>query len=288
MGKKFGETFKDIRTSKNYRQSDINGNMMHQTSYSKFELGKMDVTSEKFEVLLNNLEISYEEFQFIHNGYNYSERNRIINRFNELKFIEIPKIKEIISMSECYLQTLEDRYIQDILALSTAFLVLKETENFEVPRRYAEEVWLRLQKSNKWYLADLKLINSILFLFPISTAISITQFAIKQAHKYKDFNDYRKLILPFKFNLVHLLIRERAFEDAFLVNEEVIKEAKELKSYMQISLSYLRKGILLEQRLSHSDSFIVQAFEIARLIDDQALIDQLNREKSYLSSIINS
>ncbi|WP_033541803.1 helix-turn-helix domain-containing protein [Planococcus sp. CAU13] len=287
MEKKFGQTFKDIRTSKNYRQSDVNGDMMHQTSYSKFELGKMDVTLEKFEVLLNNLEISYDEFQFIHNGYNYSDRNRIISRFNELKFIEVNKLTEIISMSESYLHTVEDRYIQDILALSKAFLILKESENFEVPRRYAEDVWLRLQNSNIWYLSDLKLINSILFLFPIPTAISITQFAIKQAVKYKDFHDYRKIILPFKFNLVHLFIRERAFEEAFLLNEEVIEEAKELKSYMQISLSYLRKGLLLEQRSSQSNSFIEQAFEIARLVDDHALIDQLNKEKSYLSSILN-
>lgn len=288
MRKKYGETFKEIRTSKNYRQSDVNGNMMHQTSYSKFELGKMDVTSEKFEILLNNLEISYEEFQFIHNGYTYSDRNRIIKCFNELKFIEVHKLTEIISMSELYLKTVEDRYIQDILDLSKAFLVLKESENFEVPRRYAEKVWNRLQEANMWYLSDLKLINSILFLFPISTAISITQFAIKQAVKYKDFNDYRKLILPFKFNLVHLLIRERAFEQAFLLNEEVIEEAKELKSYMQISLSYLRKGLLLEQSSSQSNSFTIQAFEIAKLIEDHVLINQLNREKSYLTSIINS
>lgn len=288
MGKTYGKTFKKIRTSKNYSQKDVNENVMHQTSYSKFELGKTDVTFEKFETLLNNLEVSYEEFLFIHNGYCYSNREEIINKFNDLKFIEVSKLHEIISLAEKYLKDQGDRYLADILAISKAFLILKETEEFEKPREYAEEVWARLQKLNRWYLSDLKLINSILFLFPISTAITITEFAIKQALKYKDFNDYRKLILPFKFNLVHMLIRENRVKEAFIVNEEVIQEAKELRVYIQIAISLLRKGIMLENSSNQSKIHVEKAFQISELLEDPMLNEQLKNERNYLSSILSS
>lgn len=288
MEKKYGKTFKKIRTSKNYPQKDVNENVMHQTSYSKFELGKTDVTFEKFETLLNNLEVSYEEFLFIHNGYCYSDREEIINKFNDLKFIEVSKLYEIISLAEKYLEDQGDRYLADILAISKAFLILKETEEFEKPREYAEEVWARLQKLNTWYLSDLKLINSILFLFPISTAITITEFAIKQALKYKEFNDYRKLILPFKFNLVHMLIRENRVKEAFIVNEEVIQEAKELKVYIQIAISLLRKGIMFENNPDQSKLHVEKAFQISELLEDPMLNLQLKNERKYLSSILSS
>lgn len=288
MEKKYGKTFKKIRTSKNYSQKDVNENVMHQTSYSKFELGKTDVTFEKFETLLNNLEVSYEEFLFIHNGYCYSDREEIINKFNDLKFIEVSKLYEIISLAEKYLEDQGDRYLADILAISKAFLILKETEEFEKPREYAEEVWARLQKLNTWYLSDLKLINSILFLFPISTAITITEFAIKQALKYKEFNDYRKLILPFKFNLVHMLIRENRVKEAFIVNEEVIQEAKELKVYIQIAISLLRKGIMFENNPDQSKLHVEKAFQISELLEDPMLNLQLKNERKYLSSILSS
>lgn len=284
--KKYGLTFKEIRTSKNYRQGDVHKESMHQTTYSKFELGKIDVTSEKFEILLNNIEMSFEEFQFIHHSYAYSDRDRLINKFNDLKFIEVEKLKVIIALAESYLDENEDRHIRDILSISQSFLILKETESFEVPRQYAEKVWGRLEGLNTWYLSDLKLINSILFLFPIATAISITNLAITQANKYEKNSDYKKIILPFKFNLVHLLIREGKLEEAFLINEEVIDSAKELKSYMQISLSYLRKGILLETVFNQKSDYSKQALEIAGLLEDFGLQNQLTREEQYLKKII--
>ncbi|MFJ7970989.1 helix-turn-helix domain-containing protein [Psychrobacillus sp. NPDC096389] len=285
--KSYGETLKKIRLSKNYDQSMISGNIIHQSSYSKYELGKINMTVYKFEKVLSNLGIDYEELKFIHHSYNYDAKVAIVTRFNNLKFIDELILKEIIAASEVYLKNIEDPQIRDILLVSHGFLAIKKENNFELASLYADEVWNRLQTLDTWYLADIRLINSILFLFKIETAISISQFAIKQLTKYQALHDYQKLIYPFKYNLVQLLIREKNWLGAYQLNEELIVAFKEEKAYVQIALTYLRKG-LLQKKIAMEDEvdFVEKAFEIATVLDDEKLHIQLETERKQILDFI--
>ncbi|MBK3493963.1 hypothetical protein JFL43_03635 [Viridibacillus sp. YIM B01967] len=276
-----------IRLSKTYHQSKVSVGVLHQTSYSKFELGKIEITTKKFVELLHNIEMSFEEFEFIHHSYDFSLRDDIIYKFSNLKFIDETLLLEIISTSETYLEKKEDCYIRDILNSSKGLYVLKKEKDFKKASFYAERVWKRLQQSDTWYLSDIRLVNSILFLFPIDTAIFIAQFAINQLDKYKKYDNYKKLILPFKYNLVHLLLKETYLEEAYKLNEELIEDFKEQKTYVQIALCYLRKGLIQDKlAIQNKENYIEIAESIAILFDDRNLREQLKNEKLYLKELM--
>ncbi|WP_227395957.1 Rgg/GadR/MutR family transcriptional regulator [Jeotgalibacillus aurantiacus] len=282
-----GETVKQIRLSKNYKQSEVSKNIMHQTSYSKFELENIEISYQKFHKILDNLEMDLEEFKFVHYGYDYSPRDKIIRNFFQIKFIDIRSLNEIISASKVYLMENDDRYIEDILSISRGLINIEESGNFESARSYAEKVWKRLEKLDTWYLSDFKLIGVILFLFPIETAVSITNYALKQSEKYENYIDYKKIFIPFKYNLVQLLIRKKLLIQANSLNEDVLTDLKEQKAYPQIALCYIRKG-LLENLLnkSNGDKAINKAFDIAEVMEDENLKVQLEQERSYLENVL--
>ncbi|MGX9135857.1 hypothetical protein ACWV26_16065 [Rummeliibacillus sp. JY-2-4R] len=287
MEKEYGGTFKTIRLSKNFEQIFVSKNVLHQTSYSKFELGKTDVTSKKFVALLRNIEMDFEEFDFIHHSYSYSPRDAIIQKYYNLKFIDDDILQEIIKEAEIYLKKEDDRYIENLLTVSKGLRAFGKNNNIDHARLYAEIVWKRLEQLDTWYLSDLRLINSILFIFPIGTAMTITKFAMTQLYKYKQHSLYKKLLLPFKYNLVHLLIRENHLEEAYKINEELIEDFKKEKAYFHISLCYLRKG-LLQGSLGIVDkiNYIEQANQVSIFFNDNQLQKHLEYESQYVSELL--
>ncbi|MGE7935178.1 hypothetical protein [Viridibacillus arvi] len=284
----YGKTFKAIRLSKNYEQSKVSVGVLHQSSYSKFELGNIELTTKKFIDLLHNIEMSFEELEFIHHSYDYSSRNEIIYKFTNQKFLDETLLLEIIASFKAYLNEKEDRYIRDILTASKGLYELKKNKDFKKASYYAEQVWYRIQKSDTWYLSDIRLVNCILFLFPIDTALYIDQFAISQLDKYKKYDNCIKLKLPFKYNLVHLLLKEEQFVKAYNINEELILDFKEQKTYVQMALCFLRKGLLQEKlAIQDTKNFVVYAESIALLLEDEDLQKQLENEKLYLKELMN-
>lgn len=284
-----GSTIKKIRTSKNYSQAQVTQDILHQTSYSKFELGKIHLTTEHFHKILQRLDISYEEFEYINNNYQFSERDNIIQSFLKLRFIDINVLEEITNKAEILLKKGEDSYIQDIYFISKGFISLKQDGNFDIASTYAYQIWERLQKFDTWYLSDIYLINNILFLFPIETAISISEFAITQLERYHDLDmKYHLLTATFQYNLVHLLIREGYYQKAFELNEQVIANFKKRKNYFQTALSMLRKQLLIAKinKDIHIEENIKGVFDLAALIDDTELIKKLEEEQAYLIQIL--
>ena len=163
-----------------------------------------------------------------------------------------------------------------------------KNNNIDKARLYAENVWHRMEQLDTWYLSDLRLINSILFMFPIETAMTITKFALSQLYKYKQHSLFKKLLLPFKYNLVHLLIRENQLKKAYKINEELIEDFKKEKAFFQLSLCYLRKGLLQEKLgIGNNINYIERAYQIPHLFDDQELQKQLEDETQYVTELLH-
>lgn len=77
----YSRTIKSIRISNNISQKELISDLLSQSNYSKYEKGYIDISSSSFKCILNNLNISLDEVDFIHNDYRYSERKSIFNDF---------------------------------------------------------------------------------------------------------------------------------------------------------------------------------------------------------------
>lgn len=284
-----GAIIRDVRKSKNYSQSIVAKGIMHQTNYSKFELGEIEISYNKFKELLINLEIDIVEFEYLYSLKHRSLREEILYNFYQIKFIDEDLLNQIINDSIKYLKKNSDRYINDILNVSRALMAIKD-DNFELASTHGDKIWKRLKNSDSWYLWDIRLINNILFLFPIETAKYIAEFALKQGEKYKRHPEHENIFLPFKYNLVHLLLREKRIEEAQKLNDEILKVFRERKFYTQIALCTLRKS-MIELHLNnenYSKELLSSAYLIAHALNDTNLSEKLNQEESYIHEILNS
>lgn len=73
-----GETFKFLRNSRQISQKDIIKNNLSRTTISKFENNKIMLSMSNFDYLLNSIDVSFEEFNFIKNDYSYTGKEQII------------------------------------------------------------------------------------------------------------------------------------------------------------------------------------------------------------------
>ncbi|MGZ7234452.1 helix-turn-helix domain-containing protein, partial [Streptococcus pyogenes] len=85
-------------------QAEVCGNQFSRTSLSKFESCQSLPNIENMVFLLNQIDMSLEEFRYICNFYKPSKRQEIINlAFNHISITGTKELKELKVLCENYL-----------------------------------------------------------------------------------------------------------------------------------------------------------------------------------------
>ena len=71
-----------------------------------------------------------------------------------------------------------------------------------------------MEKFDKWYLLDIRLINTILFIFPIDVAVNIGERVTEQLVPYHNLKEAEILLINIDINLAILLIDDKKYEEA--------------------------------------------------------------------------
>lgn len=80
MGMYFGKEFKKVRKNRTYSQTEVANSIISQSTYSKFEAGIRDIDASIYLQLLQRLNISAEEFDYVRNGYSYGRKQNLIHK----------------------------------------------------------------------------------------------------------------------------------------------------------------------------------------------------------------
>ena len=83
----FGNVYKEIRESKGLTQEDVCGSVLSRTSLSKIESGKTTPKYENMEFLLRQVNMSFEEFEYICQLYQPSQRTEIMQTYLNMSSI---------------------------------------------------------------------------------------------------------------------------------------------------------------------------------------------------------
>lgn len=274
-----GKVFKEIRENKGYSQRYMSKNILNQSSYSKFEKKPIDITTLKYIYLLEKLDMEHEEIQFIANNYNYKSKARLIKIFFNLNHNDENSLEVIKKEAQDYLISNDDKLIKDIVSICKGLIILAKTNDIQLARNYVNKVWNRLEKFDSWYFTELSLINTILFIFPIETAINITEKALKQLERYQKYDGSEKLIFNFQFNLVLLLLDNKHYEIGLKVVDDVILLCKRNRFYYQLAICYARKGIFLTNlKKNNSNLFYQKSFQLLNVIEEDDIKSEVKKE----------
>lgn len=280
-----GIIIRKIRINKGLTQLQISNDIISQSNYSKFELGKIDISTTTFELILRRLEISYEEFIFIKNGYKLNENDRIVHDFFKLPYNDETALRKIQkrAISQNYLK--EDVLLQDIISMCSGLSIIHNNGDIDAAREKVQNVWKRLEGRDRWYIVDIKLINVILFTFDIDSAVSIMERAVEALSPYQKYGEYHKLSISLKMNCSLLLMKESYFEIAINYLEEVIHESTQINSYLQLSIAYIRKGVCLINIKKEGIPYIKKGLKILSVFEDKLLYNSLIGEINKYCSI---
>lgn len=283
MEKTNGDTIKFIRESLAYSQAYVAAEIMTQSSYSKAERGEIELTFAKMALILQKFGMTMDEFLYIKNGYSMGDDSGL----QELRKIRYADEKSLLTLLDKLKKMPHpSQRTQEYISICEALLLMTRDDDYARAKEKVEWVWKRLEKHDTWFLADIFLLNIILFIFPIDTASMITDRVLQQLNLYGELRDKHTLAANFTSNLIALLLKSERYEECYARNESQIAACKKNLQFIHLALAYARKGILVNRLgVGGEETYYEKCFAILSFVDYPQLEEDIRKEIQYYTGV---
>ena len=273
----FGKVYKEIRESKGLTQEEVCGNVLSRTSLSKIESGKVTPKYENMEFLLRQINMSFEEFDYICHLYQPSQRTEIMQTYlNMSSILGTSELEKLFQKCQNYLNTRHDLPIEEIRDMLEVVIYLRQhgTEQLsDQVKQTITKLWEKIEKQDTWYENDLKILNTILFSFPIEHLHLITEKILQRLKVYKNFQHLYELRVAILLNLSTLYLYNQDKNMCKQICYTLLEDAKNKKSYDMLAICYIRIGVCRD------DSKLIQkGFSLLELTDETSILSHLKKE----------
>ena len=282
----FGKVYKEIRESKGLTQEEVCGNVISRTSLSKIESGKATPKYENMEFLLRQINMSFEEFDYICHLYQPSQRTEIMQTYlNMTSIIGSSGLVDFFETCQNYLKTHHDLPIEEIRDMLEVVIHIRQhgTEQLsDQVKQTIKKLWEKIEKQDTWYESDLKILNTILFSFPIDHLHLITGKILQRLEVYKNYQHLYDLRMAILLNLSTIYLYHQDKNMCQQICYTLLEDAKNKKSYDRLAICYVRIGICTD------DSKLIQkGFSLLELTDETSILAFLKKEvETYYQLIL--
>ena len=273
----FGKVYKEIRESKGLTQEEVCGNVLSRTSLSKIESGKVTPKYENMEFLLRQINMSFEEFDYICHLYQPSQRTEIMQTYlNMNSIIGSSDLVNFFETCQDYLKTHHDLPIEEIRDMLEIVIHIRQHGTEQLSNQVKQTVkklWEKIEKQDTWYENDLKILNTILFSFPIEHLHLITEKILQRLEVYKNFQHLYELRVAILLNLSTIYLYNQDKNMCKQICYTLLEDAKNKKSYDRLAICYVRIGICTD------DSKLIQkGFSLLELTEETSILSHLKKE----------
>ena len=273
----FGKVYKEIRESKGLTQEDVCGGVLSRTSLSKIENGKTTPKYENMEFLLRQINMSFEEFDYICHLYQPSQRTEIMQTYlNMSSIIGSSALVDFFETCQNYLKTHHDLPIEEIRDMLEVVIHIRQhgTEQLsDQVKQTIQKLWEKIEKQDTWYESDLKILNTILFSLPIEHLHLITGKILQRLEVYKNYQHLYDLRMTILLNLSTLYLYNQDKNMCQQICYTLLEDAKNKKSYDMLAICYVRIGICRD------DARLIQkGFSLLELTEETSMLSHLKKE----------
>ena len=273
----FGKVYKEIRESKGLTQEEVCGNVISRTSLSKIESGKATPKYENMEFLLRQINMSFEEFDYICHLYQPSQRTEIIQTYlNMSSIIGNSSLVDFFETCQNYLKTHHDLPIEEIRDMLEVVIHIRQhgTEQLsDQVKQTIKKLWEKIEKQDTWYESDLKILNTILFSLPIEHLHLITGKILQRLEVYKNYQHLYDLRMTILLNLSTLYLYNQDKNMCKQICYTLLEDAKNKKSYDMLAICYIRIGICRDDA-----KLIQKGFSLLELTEETSMLSHLKKE----------
>ena len=273
----FGKVYKEIRESKGLTQEEVCGNILSRTSLSKIESGKVTPKYENMEFLLRQINMSFEEFDYICHLYQPSQRTEIMQTYlNMSSIIGSSGLVDFFETCQNYLKTHHDLPIEEIRDMLEVVIHIRQhgTEQLsDQVKQTIQKLWEKIEKQDTWYESDLKILNTILFSLPIEHLHLITGKILQRLEVYKNYQHLYDLRMAILLNLSTIYLYHQDKNMCQQICYTLLEDAKNKKSYDRLAICYVRIGICRD------DARLIQkGFSLLELTEETSMLSHLKKE----------
>ena len=273
----FGKVYKEIRESKGLTQEEVCGNVISRTSLSKIESGKATPKYENMEFLLRQINMSFEEFDYICHLYQPSQRTEIMQTYlNMSSIIGSSGLVDFFETCQNYLKTHHDLPIEEIRDMLEVVIHIRQhgTEQLsDQVKQTIKKLWEKIEKQDTWYESDLKILNTILFSLPIEHLHLITGKILQRLEVYKNYQHLYDLRMTILLNLSTLYLYNQDKNMCKQICYTLLEDAKNNKSYDMLAICYIRIGICRDDA-----KLIQKGFSLLELTEETSMLSHLKNE----------
>ena len=273
----FGKVYKEIRESKGLTQEEVCGDVLSRTSLSKIESGKVTPKYENMEFLLRQINMSFEEFDYICHLYQPSQRTEIMQTYlNMSSILGTSELEKLFQKCQNYLKTRHDLPIEEIRDMLEVVIYLRQHGTGELSdqvKQTIKKLWEKIEKQDTWYENDLKILNTILFSFPIEHLHLITEKILQRLEVYKNFQHLYELRVAILLNLSTIYLYNQDKNMCKQICYTLLEDAKNKKSYDRLAICYVRIGICRDDA-----KLIQKGFSLLELTEETSMLSHLKKE----------
>ncbi|RSJ01515.1 Helix-turn-helix domain protein [Streptococcus mitis] len=273
----FGKVYKEIRESKGLTQEDVCGDILSRTSLSKIESGKVTPKYENMEFLLRQINMSFEEFDYICHLYQPSQRTEIMQTYlNMSSILGTSELEKLFQKCQNYLKTRHDLPIEEIRDMLEVVIYIRQHGAGELSdhaEQVVKKLWRKIEKQDTWYESDLKILNTILFSLPIEHLHLITGKILQRLEVYKNYQHLYDLRMTILLNLSTLYLYNQDKNMCKQICYTLLEDAKNKKSYDRLAICYVRIGICTDDA-----KLIQKGFFLLELTEETSMLSHLKKE----------
>lgn len=273
----FGKVYKEIRESKGLTQEEVCGNVISRTSLSKIESGKVTPKYENMEFLLRQINMSFEEFDYICHLYQPSQRTEIMQTYlNMSSILGTSELEKLFQKCQNYLKTRHDLPIEEIRDMLEVVIHIRQHGTEQLSNQVKQTVtklWEKIEKQDTWYENDLKILNTILFSFPIEHLHLITEKILQRLEVYKNYQHLHDLRVTILLNLSTIYLYNQDKNMCKQICYTLLEDAKNKKSFDRLAICYVRIGICRDDA-----KLIQKGFSLLELTDETSILAFLKKE----------
>ncbi|MCQ9225843.1 helix-turn-helix domain-containing protein [Streptococcus suis] len=272
----YGSVYREIRKSKHLSQEQICGDYINRTTLVRFEKNQNIPSYELMRFLLKQVDMSFEEFEYLCNYYQPSQRQQLLYDIDNLRNPTTKTIENLINRCQDHLKK-EPNDVpihRKCLLLETVVAVRKSssiTQLSEEADNLSKLLWSELERYDNWYHNDIILVGTLLS--KISSPDSLEETAnllLKRLEKYKDYKRIQPTILSYYQSLSYFFLEQRQYSKSTFFATKLMDLAKQEKRYDQLSRAYVYLGIA-----QNKQELVEKGLQILELTDEKRLVDNL-------------
>ncbi|HFI0176413.1 TPA: helix-turn-helix domain-containing protein [Streptococcus suis] len=272
----YGSVYKSIRKSKHLSQEQICGDYINRTTLVRFEKNQTIPSYELMRFLLKQVDMTFEEFEYLCNYYQPSQRQQLLYDIDNLRNPTTKTMEDLIKRCQDHLKK-EPNDIpihRKCLLLETVVAVRKSssiTQLSDEAETLSKLLWSELERYDNWYHNDIILVGTLLS--KISSLDSLEETAnllLKRLEKYKDYKRIQPTILSYYQSLSYFFLEQRQYNKSTFFATKLMDLAKQEKRYDQLSRAYVYLGIA-----QNKQELIDKGLQILELTDEKRIVDNL-------------